>query len=123
MQVAIWKRYHTNEPDVPKPSEENDCTKNQNVVLEPLWTTGDVLHTNLTDIVGHQNVDENDDDKLNLCDDTSWGSDKYDTEIAFDVDSENNFDDWTKNWFKIGVNVFQENAIFVDDFVICFSFT
>ena len=123
MQVAIWKRYHTNEPDVPKPSEENDCTKNQNVVLEPLWTTGDVLHTNLTDIVGRQNVDENDDDKLNLCDDTSWGSDKYDTEIAFDVDSENNFDDWTKNWFKIGVNVFQENAIFVDDFVICFSFT
>ena len=123
MQVAIWKRYHTNEPDVPKPSEENDCTKNQNEVLEPLWTTGDVLHTNLTDIVGRQNVDENDDDKLNLCDDTSWGSDKYDTEIAFDVDSENNFDDWTKNWFKIGVNVFQENAIFVDDFVICFSFT
>ena len=123
MQVAIWKRYHTNEPDVPKPSEENDCTKNQNEVLEPLWTTGDVLHTNLTDIVGRENVGENDDDKLNLCDDTIWGSDKYDTEIAFDVDSENNFDDWTKNWFKIGVNVFQENAIFVDDFVICFSFT
>ena len=123
MQVAIWKRYHTNEPDVPKPSEENDCTKNQNEVLEPLWTTGDVLHTNLTDIVGRKNVGENDDDKLNLCDDTSWGSDKYDTEIAFDVDSENNFDDWTKNWFKIGANVFQENAIFVDDFVICFSFT
>ena len=36
MQVTIWKRYHTNEPDVPKPSEENDCTKNQNEVLEPL---------------------------------------------------------------------------------------
>ena len=36
MQVVIWKRYHTNEPDVPKPSEENDCTKNQNEVLEPL---------------------------------------------------------------------------------------
>ena len=123
MQVVIWKRYHTNEPDVPKPSEENDCTKNQNEVLEPLWTTGDVLHTNLTDIVGRQNVGENDDDKLNLCDDTIWGSDKYDTEIAFDVDSENKFDEWTKNWFKIGANVFQENAIFVDDFVICFSFT
>ena len=42
---------------------------------------------------GTSKYDDKDDDKLNLCDDTIWGSDKYDTEIAFDVDSENNFDD------------------------------
>ena len=31
-------------------------------MLEPLWTTVEILPTNLADILGHQNVDQTDDD-------------------------------------------------------------
>ena len=47
-------------------------------MLEPSWTMGDILPTNLADILEHQNVDETDDDELDLNDDTGWDSDNYD---------------------------------------------
>ena len=92
MQVAIWKLSHIKDPDVPKPSEENVWTKNHNEVLEPLWTMGDILPTNLADILEHQNVDETDDDELDLSDDTGWDSDNYDEEIELYIDSGDEFD-------------------------------
>ena len=70
MQVAIWKLSHIKDPDVPKPSEENGWTKNHDKVLEPSWAIGDILPTNLADILKHQNVDETEDDELDLNDDT-----------------------------------------------------
>ena len=70
MQVAIWKLSHIKDPDVPKPSEENGWTKNHDKVLEPSWAIGDILPTNLADILEHQNVDETEDDELDLNDDT-----------------------------------------------------
>ena len=70
MQVAIWKLSHIKDQDVPKPSEENGWTKNHDKVLEPSWAIGDILPTNLADILEHQNVDETEDDELDLNDDT-----------------------------------------------------
>ena len=70
MQVAIWKLSHIKDPDVPKSSEENGWTKNHDKVLEPSWAIGDILPTNLADILEHQNVDETEDDELDLNDDT-----------------------------------------------------
>ena len=93
MQAAIWKLSHINNPDVPKPSEENGWTKNHDEVLEPLWTSEDILPTNLADILEHENADENDDDELDLNSDTGQDSDNYDEEIDCDVDSDNEFDD------------------------------
>ena len=82
LQVAIWKLSHIKDPDVAKPSEENVQTKNHSEVLEPLWTMGDILPTNLADILDHQNVDETDDDELDLNDNTGWDSDTYDEEMG-----------------------------------------
>ena len=70
MQVAIWKLSHIKDPDVPKPSKGNGWTKNHDKVLEPSWTIGEILPTNLADILEHQNVDETEDDELDLNDDT-----------------------------------------------------
>ena len=92
MQVAIRKLSHIKDPDVPNPSEENGWTKNHDEVLEPSWTMGDILPTNLTDILEHQNVDETDDDELDLNDDTGWDSGNYGKKIDCDVDSNNKFD-------------------------------
>ena len=61
-------------------------------MLQPLWTTKDILPTNLTDILEHQNIDETDDDELDLNDDTGWERDNYDEEIDCDF-SDNEFDD------------------------------
>ena len=77
MQVAIWKLSPIKDPDVLKPREENGWTKIHDEVLEPLWTIGGKLPTNLADILEHQNVDETDDDELDLNDDTRWDSDNY----------------------------------------------
>ena len=78
MQVAIWKLSPIKDPDVLKTREENGWTKIHDEVLEPLWTIGGILPTNLADILEHQNVDETDDDELDLNDDTGWDSDNYD---------------------------------------------
>ena len=56
-------------------------------MLEPLWTMGDTLSTNLADIMEHQNVDETD-----LNDNTGWSSDNYVKESHCDVDSDHKFD-------------------------------
>ena len=109
MQVVIWKLFHIKDPDVTKPSQENVYTKNHDEVLEPLWAMGDILPTNLTDILEHQNVDETDDDKVDLNGDTGWDSDNYDQEIDCDVDSDDEFDGWIHYWFTI----VQENTNFV----------
>ena len=47
---------------MPNPSEQNGWTKNHDEMLEPLWTNVEILPTNLADILGHQNVDQTDDD-------------------------------------------------------------
>ena len=80
MQVAIWKLSYINDPDVPEPSEKNGWTKNHDEALEPLWATGDVLPTNLADILDHHNVDKTDDDELNLNNNIGWDSDNTDEE-------------------------------------------
>ena len=92
MQVAIWKLSHIKDPDVPKPSKGNGWTKNHDKVLEPSWTIGEILPTNLADILEHRNVDETDDGELDLNDDTGWDSDNYDEEIDCDVDKDDKFD-------------------------------
>ena len=56
-------------------------------MLEPLWTMGDTLSTNLADIMEHQNVDETD-----LNDNTGWSSDNYVKESHCDVDSDHKLD-------------------------------
>ena len=73
-------------------------------MLKSLWTTGDILPTNLVGILEQQNVDEIDDDELNLSDNTGWDRDNYDKEIDCDIDSDE-------------ANVFQENRNSVYDFV------
>ena len=87
MQVVIWKLSHIKDPDVSKPNEENGWKKNHTEMLEPLWTMGDTLSTNLADIMEHQNVDETD-----LNDNTGWSSDNYVKESHCDVDSDHKFD-------------------------------
>ena len=111
LQIAIWKLSHNKNPDVPKPSEENHWTKNNNEVLKRLCTTRDILPTNLTDTLDHQNGDEN--DELDLNDDTRWDSDDCDKETDCGVDSDDKLDDLMPCWFKIVANVFQDNTNFV----------
>ena len=92
LQVVIWKLSHINDPDVPKPSEENGQTKKHDEVLEQLWTKVDILPTNLTDILEHQNVYKTDNYELDLNDNTGWESDNYDKKIDCDVNSDDEFD-------------------------------
>ena len=61
-------------------------------VLQPLWATGDLLTTNLTDILEHRNINETDDNELELNSDTGWRSDKYDKEFNCDVHGDDEFD-------------------------------
>ena len=86
-------------------------------MLEPLWTMGDTLSTNLADIMEHQNADETD-----LNDNTGWSSDNYVKESHCDVDSDHKFDSQIHYWFKIVANAFQENTNFVYDFVLYIFF-
>ena len=74
LQVAIWKLSHFNDPDVSKTIKENGWATNHNEVLEPLRTMGDILPTNLVDILKHKNKDETDDDEQHSNDDTGWDS-------------------------------------------------
>ena len=74
LQVAIWKLSYFNDPDVSKTIKENGWATNHNVVLEPLRTMGDILPTNLVDILKHKNEDETDDDEQHSNDDTGWDS-------------------------------------------------
>ena len=74
MQVAIWKLSHFNDPDISKTIEENGWAKNHDEVLQPLRTMGDILPTNLADILKHKNEDETDDDEQDSNDDTGWDS-------------------------------------------------
>ena len=105
------------DPDVPQPNEENGWTKNHDEVLEPLRTMGDILSTNLTDILEYQNVDESNDDELDLNDDTRWDNDNYEEEIDCHVESDDEFNCWVHYWFKIVPNAFQKNTNFAYDFV------
>ena len=89
----MYYKFNINDPDVSKTSEENGCAKSRDEVLKPLWTTGDILPTNLVGILEHQNVDEIDDDELDLSDNTWWDRDNYDEEIDCDVDCDEEFDD------------------------------
>ena len=43
-------------------------------MLQPLRTMGDILPTNLADILKHKNEDETDDDEQDSSDDTGWDS-------------------------------------------------
>ena len=43
-------------------------------MLQPLRTMGDILPTNLADILKHKNEDETDDDEQDSNDDTGWDS-------------------------------------------------
>ena len=107
LQVALWKVSHIKDPNVPKLSKKNGWTKNHVEGLEPLWTMGDILPTNLADILEHQNVDESDDDELDLNDDAGWDSDNYDEESDCDVESDDEFDGSIHYWFKIVANAFE----------------
>ena len=60
-------------------------------MLEPLRTMGDILPTNLADILEYQILDGTDNDELDLNDDTGWDSDNYDEEIDCNVDSDDVF--------------------------------
>ena len=62
-------------------------------MLQPLWKTEDLLPTNLTDILEHQNINETNEDELDFNDDSGWHSDKYDKEIDCDVHGDGKFDD------------------------------
>ena len=62
LHFGIWKLSHINDQDVPKPREKDGRTKKHDEVLEPLWTTRDILD--------HQNVDETKNDELDLNGDT-----------------------------------------------------
>ena len=53
---------HINDQDVPKPREKDGRTKKHDEVLEPLWTTRDILD--------HQDADETNNDELDLNGDT-----------------------------------------------------
>ena len=48
--------------------KKSGWTRNHNEVVEPLWTTGDILPTIFADILDHQNVDETHYDELDLND-------------------------------------------------------
>ena len=82
-------------------------------MLEQLWTKVDILPTNLTDILEHQNVYKTDNYELDLNDDTGWESDNYDKKIDCDVNSDDEFYGWIHHWFKIVANAFQENTNYV----------
>ena len=49
-QVAIWKRAHVTKPDVPNPSRGHGWILKDNV-LEPMWTSGNILPQQMVDIV------------------------------------------------------------------------
>ena len=50
-------------------------------VLQSLWTTRDILLTNLVDILEYANVNTTNNDELDLNGNTGWDSDNYDKEI------------------------------------------
>ena len=49
-QVTIWKQAHISKPVVPLPTEDNGWIL-VNEVIEPKWCDGDILPTNLADIL------------------------------------------------------------------------
>ena len=50
-------------------------------MLQSLWTTRDILLTNLVDILEYTNVNTTNNDELDLNGNTGWESDNYDKEI------------------------------------------
>lgn len=50
-------------------------------MLQSLWTTRDILLTNLVDILEYTNVNTTNNDELDLNGNTGWDSDNYDKEI------------------------------------------
>ena len=50
-------------------------------MLQSLWTTRDILLTNLVDNLEYTNVNTTNNDELDLNGNTGWDSDNYDKEI------------------------------------------
>ena len=59
-QVAIWKRSHIANPDIPPPTEGHGWTHHDGY-LEPLWIDGDTLPLELIDILEEFDSDMSDD--------------------------------------------------------------
>lgn len=65
-QVAIWKRGHVQNPEIPSPTDDNGwCLANGSI--EPRWYEGDSLPPQLADIL--QDLDESDTDQRESDDD------------------------------------------------------
>ena len=60
-QVAIWKRSHIANPDIPPATDSHGWTIIDGK-LEPLWYDGDMLPKQLTDIVDRSSGDTSDSD-------------------------------------------------------------
>ena len=83
-QVAIWKRAHITEPLVPNPHEGHGWTI-EDGVMQPLWTSSEVLPKQLVDILestvdddteDSEEEDDSDEDERNSSDsDTDSDSD------------------------------------------------
>ena len=76
--MAVWKRAHLNNPEIPNPSEDHGW-KVIDGTIEPLWVNGEVIPPKLADILeGTVDDDDNDD----LYSDMDSDDDDYDIEEA-----------------------------------------
>uniref|UniRef100_UPI00359026EA uncharacterized protein isoform X1 n=2 Tax=Myxine glutinosa TaxID=7769 RepID=UPI00359026EA len=83
-QVAIWKRAHVPQPDVPSPADGNGWKVGKGDKLEPVWFEGDALPVDRADVDSDTDTEDSDDsgasdeDEDEGVDDFSQGDDDSD---------------------------------------------
>ena len=76
-QVGVWKRAHENSPAIPSPTLGHGWTKSGDV-LEPLWSTKDILPPRLVDVL--ESIGERPDDEDNSDSDDDCIMSEHDTD-------------------------------------------
>ena len=80
-QLRRIKLSHVNNPDIPDPTDGHGWTM-QHGVIEPLWTEGDILPSQLVDILRNSAVDDSDSE-----------ADRSDNNHASDSEADSDWDD------------------------------
>ena len=60
-QVAIWKQALLAQPEIPDPSDNHGWIWKENI-LEPKWTSGNILPQQIVDVLDEQIHPDDDDD-------------------------------------------------------------
>lgn len=61
------------------------------------------IPTNLTDMLKNSSLGDIDDNEFDLNDNSGWDSDNHDKDFVWNVNSEDEFDDWISLMFQISI--------------------